>query len=48
MAKEIDAQTWHQWLKDLHQYDDLINEVSPRFKISYDQCYALVNALTHT
>src|SRR5579872_1797476 len=44
-GKEIDIATWHQWLKDLHQYDDLTNEISPRFKISYDQCYALVNAL---
>lgn len=44
-GKEIDAATWHQWLKDLYQYDDLTNEISPRFKISYDQCYALINAL---
>ena len=44
-GKEIDTLTWQQVLRDVQQYDDLIMQVSPRFKTSYDQCHRLVNAL---
>jgi len=44
-GKKVDTATWHQWLNDIQQYDDLVHQVSPRFKVSYDQCQALVNAL---
>lgn len=41
----IDEKTWRQLLNDLRQYDDLLAQVSPRFKINYDQCHRLINAL---
>ncbi len=43
--RQMDEATWHQTLKDVQLYDELIMQVSPRFKISYDQCHKLVNAL---
>ncbi len=45
---KLDQAAWHQLLKDLAQYDDLLNQIGPRFKIGYDQCHKLVAALrTH-
>lgn len=41
----VDTHTYGILLQDLAQYDDLLNQVSPRFKVSYDQCHRLVSAL---
>ena len=43
--QEIDQTSWHHLLKDLILYDELLTEVSPRFKVSYGQCHQLINAL---
>lgn len=40
-----DQSTWSRLLRDVYQYDELITQISPRFKISYDQCNKLVQAL---
>ncbi len=44
-TKELDQTAWQQILNDLLQYDEILTQVGPRFKVSYDQCYTLVNAL---
>jgi DNA gyrase subunit B len=44
-GQEVDQKTWQQILNDLAQYDELLNQISPRFKISYEQCHQLVVAL---
>lgn len=43
--KPADQVAWTQLLRDAQQYDELVSQASPRFKISYDQCNKLVNAL---
>jgi DNA gyrase subunit B len=43
--KEIDAQTFAQILTDIQEYDTKLNSISIDFKISFDQCNALVAAL---
>ncbi len=44
----VDAKAWHQLLHELEQYDELLTQISPRFKIGYDQCQKLIMALrTH-
>ncbi len=47
-GKPVDHTAWSQFLRDAQQYDELIMQSSPRFKISYDQCNKLVNALRET
>jgi len=44
-GKPIDHTTWNQFLREAQQYDELIMQSSPRFKVSYDQCNKLINAL---
>lgn len=44
-GQKVDTPTWHQILHDLVQYDELLNQVGPRFKVSYEQCHRLVYAL---
>ncbi len=44
-TKELESDMWHQILADVHQYDEKINQASLHFKISYDQCNALVVGL---
>ena len=44
-GKEIDQKTWHQILHDLTQYDELLLQVCPRFRVPYQQCHQLVSAL---
>lgn len=44
-TKELEPDMWHQILVDVHQYDEKINQASLHFKISYDQCHALVAGL---
>ncbi len=47
-SQEMDTASWHHLLKELVQYDELLTQVSPRFKIGYDQCQKLLLALrTH-
>ncbi len=41
----IEGQPWHQLLQELMQYDELLTQVSPRFKIGYDKCHELVMAM---
>ncbi len=43
--KEIDIAIWHQLLDDIRMYDDKINQAALHFKISADQCHALVATL---
>jgi len=43
--KEIDTAIWHQLLDDIRMYDDKINQAALHFKISADQCHALVATL---
>ncbi len=47
-GQKVDAKAWHQFLQELAQYDELLTQISPRFKIGYDQCQKLIMALrTH-
>ncbi|EKD48586.1 MAG: hypothetical protein ACD_64C00244G0001 [uncultured bacterium] len=47
-TQEIDAAAWQHILQELKQYDDLLAQVSPRFRIGYDQCQNLLMAIrTH-
>ena len=41
----MDEATWHQFLNDIEQYDELLTQISPRFKVGYDQCAKLVAAM---
>ncbi len=47
-GKPVDQTTWNQFLREAQQYDELIMQSSPRFRISYDQCNKLANALRET
>lgn len=42
---DVDQKTWQQILQDLAQYDELLMQISPRFKLGYEQCHQLVWAL---
>lgn len=44
-SQQMDASSWHHLLKELEQYDELLTQVSPRFRIGYDQCQKLLLAL---
>lgn len=44
-SKEIDAATFAQTLIDVQEYDAKLNNISIDFKISFDQCNALIAAL---
>lgn len=44
-SKEIDAPTLDQILIDIQEYDAKLNNISIDFKISFDQCNALIAAL---
>ncbi|NGX54377.1 MAG: hypothetical protein K1000chlam4_01103, partial [Chlamydiae bacterium] len=44
-GSELDQKTWHQFLRDIQQYDELLTQTSPRFRVSYDQCHALINSM---
>ena len=46
--KLVDKTTWTQFLHDAQQYNELLMQASPRFKVSYDQCHKLVTALSTT
>jgi DNA gyrase, B subunit len=48
-GKDLDPVTWSQFLTDLSQYDELLMQIGPRFRINYDQCYRMVNGMrAHT
>jgi len=44
-GQEMDSASWHHLLKELVQYDELLTQVSPRFRIGYDQCQKLLLAM---
>ena len=44
-GQKVDAKAWHQFLHELAQYDELLTQISPRFRIGYDQCQKLIIAL---
>ena len=44
-GKLVDEKAWHQFLNDLEQYDELLTQVSPRFKVGYGQCAKLISAM---
>ncbi len=41
----VDEKAWHQSLNDLEQYENLLTQVSPRFRIGYEQCAKLIYAM---
>lgn len=47
-TQTVDHKTWTQFLRDMRHYDELLNQISPRFKINYEQCAKLVEALRIT
>ncbi len=41
----IDEKSWHHMLSEVQHYDELLTQVSPRFKISYEQCQKLIETM---
>jgi len=46
--KRIDTSVWQTTLKDVHQYEDELEKVAHKFKLTYEQCAALTHALETT
>ena len=47
-GKQVDQTTWNRFLREAQEYNELLMQASPRFKVSYDQCDKLANALRQT